>query len=183
MKASATHDPDTPQLHEAMRGEHRNEFLATMGKEILELETHRTWKIVWKESMPKGANLVPSTQTLKIKGYPDGRMRKNKAQLCVHGYKQIAGMGYFKSYVPVTSWLTVRVVMNLAIQRGWVTCQVDFSNAFVQAVKEEVYVELPEMFRDKQNHGSKDGILLKLNKSLYGFIQPTLFYRVLPSLI
>jgi hypothetical protein len=33
--------------------------------------------------------------------------------------------------------------MDLAIQRGWVTPQVNFSNAFVQAkLKEEVNVEL-----------------------------------------
>jgi hypothetical protein len=52
---------------------------------------------------------------------------------------------------------------------------VDFSNAFVQAeLKEEVYVELPEMFQDEQNHGSKNGVVLKLNKSLYGLVQAPL---------
>jgi hypothetical protein len=175
MKASSTHDPDTPRLHEAMRGEHRDDFLAAMGKEISELEAHGTWSIVRKESMPLGSNLLPSTWALKIKRYPDGRMRKNKARFCVRGDKQIAGVDYFESYAPVASWSTVRMVMNLAIQRGWATRQVDFSNAFVQAnLKEEVYVELPEMFRDDQNHGSKDGVVLKLNKSLYGLVQAPL---------
>jgi histone deacetylase 1/2 len=175
MKASATHDPDTPRLHEAMRGEHRDEFLAAMGKEIAELEAHGTWKIVRKESMPDGANLLPSTWALKIKRYPDGRMRKNKARFCVRGDKQIAGVDYFESYAPVASWSTVRMVMNLAIQRNWATRQVDFSNAFVQAeLKEEVYVELPEMFRDEHNHGSTNGVVLKLNKSLYGLVQAPL---------
>jgi hypothetical protein len=52
---------------------------------------------------------------------------------------------------------------------------VDFSNAFVQAeLKEEVYVELPEMFRDEHNHGSTNGVVLKLNKSLYGLVQAPL---------
>jgi hypothetical protein len=175
MKASATHDPDTPRLHEAMRGEHRDEFLAAMGKEIAELEAHGTWNIVRKESMPDGANLLPSTWALKIKRFPDGRMRKNKARFCVRGDKQIAGVDYFESYAPVASWSTVRMVMNLAVQRGWATRQVDFSNAFVQAeLKEEVYVELPEMFRDEHNHGSKEGVVLKLNKSLYGLVQAPL---------
>ena len=102
-------------------------------------------------------------------------MRKNKARLCVRGDKQIAGVNYFESYAPVASWSTVRMVMNLAIQRGWATRQVDFSNAFVQAtLKEEVYVELPEMFRDDQNHGHSDGVVLKLHKSLYGLVQAPL---------
>jgi hypothetical protein len=100
-----------------------------MGKEIAELEAHGTWTIVRKESMSDGANLLPSTWALKIKRYPDGRMRKNKARFCVRGDKQIAGVDYFESYAPVASWSTVRMVMNLAIQRGWATRQVDFSNA------------------------------------------------------
>jgi hypothetical protein len=102
-------------------------------------------------------------------------MRKNKARFCVRGDKQIAGIDYFESYAPVASWSTIRMVMNLAIQRGWATRQVDFSNAFVHAtLKEEVYVELPEMFCDENNQGNKDGICLKLNKSLYGLVQAPL---------
>jgi hypothetical protein len=89
--------------------------------------------------------------------------------------KQIAGVNYFESYAPVASWSMVRMFMNLAVQRGWATHQVDFSSAFVQAsLKEEVYMELPEMFRDEQNNGNKDGVILKLNKSLYGLVQAPL---------
>jgi hypothetical protein len=125
--------------------------------------------------MPSGSNLLLSTWALKIKRYPDGSMRKNKAWFCVRGDKQIAGVDCFESYAPVASWSTVRMVMNLAIQRGWATCQVDFSYAFVQGdLKEEVYVELPEMCRDDQNHGHKDGVVLKLNKSHYGLVQAPL---------
>jgi hypothetical protein len=175
MKALAVHDPDSPRLHEAMQGDHRDEFLAAMGKEISELESHGTWTIVRKETMPDGANLLPSTWALKVKRYPHGNMRKLKARFCVRGDKQIAGVDYFESYAPVASWSTIRMVMNTAIQRGWATRQVDFSNAFVQAtLKEEVYVDLPEMFCNEQDCGSKDGVVLKLNRSLYGLVQAPL---------
>jgi hypothetical protein len=108
MKASATtSDQDTPRLHEAMRGDHRDEFLTAMGKEISELESHGTWTIVRKETMPDGANLLPSTWALKLKRYPDGNMQKLKARFCVRGDKQIAGVDYFESYAPVASWSTV----------------------------------------------------------------------------
>jgi hypothetical protein len=175
MKASSVSDPDTPKLHDAMRGDQRDDFLTAMGQEIAELESHGTWDVVRKASMPSGANLLPSTWALKIKRYPDGRMRKNKARFCVRGDRQIAGVDYFESYAPVASWTTVRMVMNLAVQRGWATRHVDFSNAFVQAtLTDEVYVELPEMFRDEQGNGPKDGVCLKLNKSLYGLVQAPL---------
>jgi hypothetical protein len=66
----------------------------------------------------------------------------------------------------------------LAVQQGWATRQVNFSNAFIQAelkeLKEEVYVELPEMFCDDQNQGNKDRVVLKLNKLLYGLVQAPL---------
>jgi hypothetical protein len=125
--------------------------------------------------MPSGSNLLHSTWALKIKGYLDGIMRKTKAQFCVRGDKQIAGVDFFESYSWVASWSTVRMVMNLAIQRGWATHQVNFSNAFLQTkLKEEVYVQLPEMFRDDQNHGHKDRVVLKLNKLLYGLVQAPL---------
>jgi hypothetical protein len=56
----------------------------------------------------------------------------------------------------------------LALQRKWVTKQVDFSNAFVQApLTKDVYVSLPAMFRDMSGIDTKD-LCLKLNKSLYG---------------
>jgi hypothetical protein len=73
------------------------------------------------------------------------------------------------------------MVMNLAIQRGWATRQVNISNAFVQAeFKEEVYVELPEIFCDDQNHGHKDRVVLKLNRSLYRLVQaPLSWYNLL----
>jgi hypothetical protein len=101
MKASSVSDPDTPKLHEAMCGDQRDDFLTAMGQEIAELESHGTWDVVRKASMPSGANLLPSTWALKIKRYPDGRMRKNKARFCVRGDRQIAGVDYFESYAPV----------------------------------------------------------------------------------
>ena len=56
----------------------------------------------------------------------------------------------------------------LALQRQWVTKQVDFSNAFVQApLNKDVYVSLPPMFDDKSGLDSKT-LCLKLNKLLYG---------------
>ena len=64
------------------------------------------------------------------------------------------------------------MVTNIAIQRGWATRKVDFSNAFVQVrLKEEVYLELPAMFSDENQNSTDAGFVLKLNKSLYGLVQ------------
>ena len=64
------------------------------------------------------------------------------------------------------------MIMNMAIQRGWSTRQVDFPDAFVQAtLEEEVYVEIPALFRDENEIGSNDRVVMKLNKPLYGLVQ------------
>ena len=73
MKASMAHDPDTPRFHEAMSGEHRYGFLAVMGKQIEELYQKNNYKAAKKTSIPRGANILPSTWALKIKQYPYGR--------------------------------------------------------------------------------------------------------------
>ena len=67
MKALMVPDPDTPRLHEAMHGPHREDFLTAMGREIEELESHGTWSVVQKSSMSAGSNLLPGTWALKIK--------------------------------------------------------------------------------------------------------------------
>ena len=57
----------------------------------------------------------------------------------------------------------------MAIHLGWITKQIDFSNAFVQAVlKEEVYINLPPGFTG--GDGTRNSVL-KLKKSLYGLVQ------------
>lgn len=66
MKVSATADPDSPRLHEAMIGEHQEDFLVAMGKEIQELESHGAWTVIKKTSLHHGANLLPSMCALKI---------------------------------------------------------------------------------------------------------------------
>ena len=81
---------------------------------------------------------------------------------------RIECVDYFESYATVVSWSTVRMIMNMAIQRGWSTRQVYFSNVFVQATpEEEIYIELPAMFCDKNKNGSNDGVVLKLKITLW----------------
>ncbi len=68
--------------------------------------------------------------------------------------------------------------MNIAIQQGWASRQVDFSNAFVQAtLKEDVYLEMPAMFAD-ETLSTEEATILKHNKSFYGLVQaPRSWYQ------
>ncbi len=176
LKASSKKDnPDMPNFHEAMRGPHREEFLEAMKKEITELESHGTWKLVRRSTLPEGTNVIPSTWAFKIKRFPDGRFRKTKARFCARGDKQIKGVDYFDTYAPVVNWATVQLLLCLSKSLGWKTRQVDFSNTFVQAkLDEDVYITTPAMFGDPEF--GTDEVVMKLNRSLYGLSQAPLYW-------
>ena len=102
---------------------------------------------------------------------------KFKAQCCVCGDLQTAGVDYFETYAPVVQWSTVRLILTDTLINGWTTKQVDYMNAFAQAeLSEDVYIERPRGFPRVDRRDT----VLKLNKSLYGLKQaPKSFYSKL----
>ena len=148
-----------------------------MKTEIEELEQHDTWTVLKRSEVPPDKQVIPGTWALKIKRYPDGRLRKFKGRVCARGDKQIEGIDYFDKWAPTVSWSTVRMLLCLTLNQGWVTKQVDFSNAFVQAkLKEDVYVSLPEGFEPEDGDEPASSYALKLNKSLYGLVQSPMYW-------
>ena len=119
-----------------------------------------------KEYLPE---VIPTTWAFKIKQWPHGLLHKIKAHFCVHGDLQKEGLDdVFYTYAPVASWTSVCMLTILAIQKQWVTKQIDFSNAFVQfPLNKLVYVAFPVMFEDSSGIEPCQ-LCLKLNKSLYG---------------
>jgi hypothetical protein len=175
-KATPGKDPDLPTYREAMAGPDRELYEEAMTSEIKELENHDTWKLVDRNSVPQGAKVLPSTWVLRTKRYPDGRLRKHKARFCVRGDQQIEGIDYTDKYSPVVAWSTVRMLLTLSIYKSLYTRQVDFSNAFVQAKLkdgEHIYVDVPKGF---ENNDSNEHQVLKLNRSLYGLVQASLYW-------
>eukprot|EP00957_Ditylum_brightwellii_P074204 5638030-Ditylum_brightwellii.AAC.1 len=77
--------------------------------------------------------VIESTWAFKVKRYPDGAVKKHKAQLCLHRDQQVKDADYFETYSPVVSWTTVRMMMTLAVNLGLKSRHVDYTNNFVQA--------------------------------------------------
>ena len=173
---SSIYDPDTPNYHQEMVSEHREEFKESMREEIIQLENHNTWDEVGLHRVPEGVKIIPTTWAFKIKKFPDGRKRKFKSRFCVRGDLQEKGIDFTDKYSPVVSWSTVRLMMTISLHRGWKTKQIDFENSFVQDdIKEDVYIKIPPGFCSVK--GDND-IVLKLRKSLYGLVQePKTWYQ------
>jgi hypothetical protein len=72
---------------------------------------------------------------------------KWKACLNLDGSKPVKGVNvYWDTYTPVTSWPTVRLILTMAMIRGWHTKQLDFVLPFTQAPVEidNLYMQVPQ---------------------------------------
>lgn len=133
-----------------------------------------TWIELPRSSVPPGKRILGGMWVFKRKRDPTGKITRHRARWCLRGDQQEEGVDYFESYAPVVSWVSVRLMFIMCIIAGLVVVQVDYTNAFAQAIlKEEVYAELPQGFE-------RSGYVLKLIRSLYGLVQaPRTFYEYL----
>jgi histone deacetylase 1/2 len=115
----------------------------------------------------------------KIKRKADGSIERYKGRLVAMGYKQRYGIDYEDTFSPVVMIATVRLVLSIAVSRGWCLRQLDVQNAFLHGVlEEEVYMRQPPGFED----ASKPHYVCKLDKALYGLKQaPRAWYARLST--
>ena len=169
-------DAHTPGTVEALTGQHRDDFLEAMKKEITELEGHETWTIMRRADIPEeeqqdGTMVKPKvpqgTWAFRIKRWPSRSLRKIKASFCTRGDLQ-DDIDVFETCAPVATWHSIRMLTMTALQNDWMTQQVDFSNAFVHAPKKRnVHVSLPQPFGELNGIPAKE-LCMKLNESLHG---------------
>ena len=81
-------DNDTYTLRDMLKQEDKESFVEAMTVEVNDHESRGHWKLIPRSSMPKGAKTIMSIWSFKRKRFPDGRVQKHKARLCVHGGMQ-----------------------------------------------------------------------------------------------
>jgi hypothetical protein len=125
--------------------DNKQEWKRAMAQEIQQLEDHGTWEQV--PISDAKTTILPLTWVLRRKRSPDDEIKKLKARICMQGDLQ---EGDYVTFAPVVSWISVNIFLVLSITFHWMTCSIDFSNAFVQAtIKEPVWTHLPQGFLSK----------------------------------
>ncbi|KAK1609668.1 hypothetical protein QYE76_033341 [Lolium multiflorum] len=158
--ADPTAEPRTYQA--AMSIPHWRE---AMEQEYQALLRNATWTLV---PPPPRVNIIDSKWVFKVKKHSDGTIEHYKARLVARGFRQRFGLDYEDTFSPVVKPTTIRLLLSLAVTRGWSLRQLDVQNAFLHGLlEEEVYMRQPPGFVDP-DHPTH---ICRLTKALYGLKQ------------
>ncbi|KAL0960995.1 hypothetical protein HGRIS_014931 [Hohenbuehelia grisea] len=164
-KASA-HGNEPKTLSEAMKRPkpEADLYYQAAVDEIHALIEHGVFELV---KLPPGRKAIGSRWVFRVKRNADGSVERYKARLVAKGYAQRPGFDFMETFSPTPKWAAIRAVLALAALEDLELWSVDISSAFLNGVlKEEVYLEQPEGFREKD-----DTWVWRLIKSLYGLKQ------------
>jgi hypothetical protein len=136
-----------------------------MDEEHRALIQNGTWHLV---PPPRGKNVIDCKWVYKIKRKANGDIERYKARLVAKGFKQRYGVDYEDTFSPVVKAATVRLILSIAVSRGWSLRQLDVKNAFLHGVlQEEVYMNQPPGYVDPRY----PKYVCKLYKAIYGLKQ------------
>ena len=149
-------------LHDALANK---DWKEAIDNEYNALIKNQTWHLVPPQH---GANVIDCKWVYKIKRKSDGSIDRYKARLVAKGFKQRFGIDYDDTFSPVVKATTIRLVLSIAISRGWSLRQLDIQNAFLHGVlEEEVFMRQPPGYENK----GTPNYVCKLDKALYGLKQ------------
>lgn len=126
------------------------------------IEKNKTYQLT---DFPPGHKAIGLKWVFKVKKDNLGKVVKHKARFVAKGFVQKEGVDFDEVFAPVARLDTVRLILALAAQHGWVVHHLHVKSAFLNGdLNEEVYVTQPEGYVDKANSHK----VFKLHKTLYG---------------
>jgi hypothetical protein len=89
---------------------------AAMDEEYGALIKNKTWHLFPSDH---GQNIIDCKWVYEVKQKADGSIDRYKARLVAKGFKQHYGIDYEDTFSLVVKSATIRVVLSLAVSRGW----------------------------------------------------------------
>jgi hypothetical protein len=132
-----------------------------------ELNNFKCNKVLSLVDRPK-VNVVGTKWVFHNKQDEHGVMTRNKARLVAKCCSQVKGLDFNKTFAPVARLESIRILLAYTTHHDFKLYQMGVKSAFLNGpIKEEVYVEQPPGFEDREysNH------VYKLHKALRGLKQ------------
>jgi hypothetical protein len=156
-----THSGEPTSYEEAKDDPERQ---AAMKEELRSVEKNGTWELV--PPCP-GHWPICLKWVFKLKRDEHGAVIRHKARLVARGFVQQEGVDYEDAFAPVARMESVRMLLALAAQEGWVVHHMDVKSAFLNGdLHEEVYVSHPGF-----EVPGEEKKVYRLHKALYGLRQ------------
>ncbi|KAG8478760.1 hypothetical protein CXB51_028634 [Gossypium anomalum] len=126
-----------------------------------------TWELY---SLPLSRKAIGCKWLFKIKKNPNGTINRRKARLVAKGCSQVPGYDFTGTFSLVVKLTTIRVILYVAVTKGWPLRQVDVNNAFLNGdLADDVFMQQPPGFVQHGSSGEK--LVCHLTKALYGLRQ------------
>ncbi|KAG8500663.1 hypothetical protein CXB51_002624 [Gossypium anomalum] len=131
------------------------------------LVRNSTWELV---PLPLNRKIIGCKWIFKVKKNPDGTIDRRKARLVAKVCSQVPGCDFKETFSPVIKPATIRIILSIAVTKGWSLRQVDVNNAFLNGdLTDEVFMQQPPDYVQSGPNGEQ--LVCRLTKALYGLRQ------------
>ena len=147
----------------------RKKWRAAIRLEFRQMIKNGVWRKEGVNSLPSNRKGIGTKWVFKEK--KNGVFR---ARLVAKGYDQIAGVDYQYNFAPVTSEVTLRILLVMWIINDLFAEIADVQTAFLHGdLEEEIFIKIPPGYKEylSENNEMINEKFLKLEKSTYGLVQ------------
>ena len=168
----------TISYSQAMRSADAPQWRAAVAKEMASLDRHGVFTVV---PLPPGRRALAGMWVMRVKRDAASAVTLHKARFVAKGCAQVPGVDFTETFAPTAQLASLRVLLALAAQHGWVLHQLDVQTALLHSpIDEELYVNTPQGYVQRAADGTP--LVLRLHKSLYGLRQaPRLWHATLAA--
>ncbi|TYK26681.1 Cysteine-rich RLK (receptor-like protein kinase) 8 [Cucumis melo var. makuwa] len=120
------------------------EWKTAVMEEMRALKKNNTWDLC---TLPKRHNTVGCKWIFALKYKADCILDRSKVRLVAKGFTQTYGIDYSETFSPIAKLNTVRVLLQVVVNKDWPLYQLDVKNVFLKGdLEEEVYMSPPPGF-------------------------------------
>jgi hypothetical protein len=158
---------DTMSLNQALQQPYAPLFVEAVVQEVNGHVPNNHWQLTKCSKVPPDMDVAPFVWSLRCKReITTNKIKKYKARLYLHGGKQVFGLNYYKTYAPVVTWFSIRLLIVIGIIFVWALRQVDIIMAYSQApIKCNMCMKLPQGIQIPE--GDLTNYVLKLLTNIY----------------